>query len=144
MEWKETMKKYLEQVKSVVEKTRLFLRKTFSEKKNIIRFSFAALAVIVTAQLLPGIFIAGFGVALFLVILMVSLLIAARPLLEYLKLPFNIVYFGLFLWVSYFLLLLFFDWVLWYFETGSVWWVLLYSLILAVFNCIIEDLLKEE
>lgn len=93
---------------------------------------------------MPGISIASFWVAFLLVALMVALLTAARPAIAYFKLPFNLIYFGLFLWLGFSLLLLLLDWLLWYFETENVWWVILYCLIQAVFNCVIENLLQEE
>lgn len=124
----------------------VFLRKTFSDKKNIIRFVLAAIAIIITAQLMPGksIYIASFWVAFLLVLVMVALLIGAKPALTYLKLPFTLIYLGLFLWIGYFLLIIFLDWILWYLETDQWWWVLAFCGIQAVFNCVIENLLEEE
>ena len=144
MKLEEDTKRFHDKVKPAIEKSWQFLKKTFSDKKNIIRFVFAAIAIIVTSQLMPGITIASFWVAFLLVLVMIALLIGARPALDYVKLPFNLVYFGIFIWLSYFALLMFLDWILWYFETLTVWWVLLYCLIQAVFNCIIENLLQEE
>ncbi len=144
MEWKETLKSWIIKSKPFAEQAWRFLRKTFSDKKNLVRFTFASLAVIITAQLMPGISIASFWIAFLLVVLMVALIIAAKPALEYVKLPFHIIFYGLFLWIANAMLLLFLDWILWYFETANVWWVLLYCLIQAVFNCIIENLIQEE
>lgn len=137
-------KKWLERAKILSKQGLVFLSKTFSDKKNIVRFGFAAVAVIITAQLMPGISIASFWVAFLLVLLMVALLIAARPALEGMKLPYHIVSFGIFLCVSNWALLMFLDWLLWYFETETIWWVLLYSAIQAVFNALIESLIMEE
>lgn len=121
-----------------------FIWKTFSDKKNILRFSLASIAVIITAHLMPGISIASFGVAFLLIMMMIALLVSAKPLFEYFKLPFNIIYFGAYLCVTFWLLLVFLDWALWYFETENVGWVFLYSLIQAIFNCVIENLIEEE
>lgn len=144
MERKEDNRDFGRKVKRAIDNTWRFLRKTFSDKKNMVRFVFAAVAVIITSQLMPGITIASFWVAFLLVLLMIALLIAARPTIDYVKLPFHLAYYGIFIWLSYFILLLFLDWILWYFETLTVWWVLLYCMIQAVFNCIIENLLQEE
>ena len=144
MTWKEIGKQGIEKIKPWASKTWRFLQQTFSEKKNIVRFVFSSIAIILTAQLMPGISIASFWVAFLLIVLMIGLLIAARPALVYLKLPFNLMYLGLFLLVAYALSLLLLDWLLWYFETDNVWWVLLYCLIQAVFNCVIENLVQEE
>ena len=144
MEWKARLWRFVERVKPIVEKALQFLRKTFSDKGNIIRFAFASVAVIVTSQLMPGITIASFWVALVLVLVLISLITAAKPALDYFKLPFTLIYYGLFLAISYSLLLIFLDWILWYFETLSIWWLLLFCLIQAVFNCLIENLIQEE
>jgi len=146
MEQKQQNNTWLQKVKPFAEQAFRFLKKTFSDKKNIIRFTLAAIAIIITAQFMPGksIYIASFWVAFLLVLVMIALLIGAKPALEYFKLPFNLIYFGLFLWLSYFLLLLFLDWILWYFETDKWWWVLLYCAIQAIFNCVIENLIEEE
>ena len=144
MKSEEENKKWLERSKIVAKYGLAFLVKTFSDKKNIVRFAFATVAVVITAQLMPGISIASFWVAFLLVLVMVGLLIAAKPALEAMKIPYHIVSFGIFLCLSNWVLLLFLDWSLWYFETDNVWWVLLYSAIQAVFNCIIESLVMEE
>jgi putative membrane protein len=140
----ERNKGFAQAAKRIFETVVRFLRQTFSDKKNLTRFAFATLGVIVTAQLLPGISIASFWVASSFVIIMVVLLIAAKPTLESLKIPFNIVSFGIFLCLANWLVLMLLDWMLWYFETDNIWWVLAYSAIQAVFNCIIENLVEEE
>ena len=144
MDWKSELEKWIVKGRPYAEQAWAFLRKTFSDKKNIVRFIFASVAVIITAQLMPGIAIASFWVAFLLVLIMIALLIAARPMIAYARLPFHIIYFGIFLCLSNWLVLLLLDWILWYFETVNIWWVLLYCLIQAVFNCIIENLILEE
>ena len=137
-------RRFTQIVKQFVERALRFLRQTFSDKKNLTRFAFAIVGVIVTAQLLPGISIASFWVALLLVMIMIALLIAAKPVIESLKIPYSIISLGIFLCLANWLLLLLLDWMLWYFETENNWWVLAYSAIQAVFNCIIENLVEEE
>ena len=144
MKWKDVIQNWVKKAKPSASHVWMFLRKTFSDKKNIVRFSFASIAVIVTAQLMPGISIASFWVAFLLVLIMIALIITARHTIEYVKLPFNIIFYGIFLCLANWIVLLFLDWILWYFETGNIGWVFLYSLIQAVFNGIIENLIEEE
>ena len=123
-----------------------FLKRTFSDKKNIIRFSLAALAIVVTDQLFPSgkVVIAGFGVTLFIILTQIVLIISAPYVLKKVKLSFNLYSYGTYLWIAFTVLLFLYDWMLWYFETSNDYWVALYSLIIAVFNCIIEDLVKDD
>lgn len=123
-----------------------FLKKTFSDKKNLGRFALTAVAVVVAYQLFPEgkIEIAGFGVTVFVVLTFIAVMIAAPHGLVKLKLPFNLYTYGIFQWLASSILLIFYDWVMWYFETENAFWVSFYCLVIAVFNCIIENLLQDE
>jgi uncharacterized membrane protein YvlD (DUF360 family) len=138
--------KIRQQVKPMAIASWDFLKRTFSDKKNIIRFSLAALAIVVTDQLFPSgkVVIAGFGVTLFIILTQVALMISATHVLKKIKLPFNLYSYGAYLWIAFTLLLFLYDWMLWYFETSNDYWVALYSLIIAFFNCIIENLLQDD
>lgn len=137
MEWKERIDELTAQLTA-------FLWKTFSDRKNLFRFAFAAAAIIIVSQLMPAITIASFWVAFLLIVVSIGLLVGARPALAYIKLPFSILTFGLFLWISNTLILYVLDWLLWYLETSTWWWVILYALVQAVINCLIETLVQEE
>jgi len=123
-----------------------FLKRTFSDKKNIVRFALAAIAVIVVDQLFPSgkVVIAGFGVTLFIIVTQIALMISAPHALKKIKLTFNLYSYGAYLCIAFTLLLFLYDWMLWYFETSDDYWVALYSLIIAVFNAIIHDLIYNE
>ena len=123
---------------------RLYLWKVFSDKQNLIRFSVAAVAIIVASQLMQAITIASFWVAIVLILITIVLLVSAQPALTYLKIPYSIVSFGLFLWIANALILLALDWMLWYLETSTWWWVFLYALVQAIINSMIEILIREE
>jgi hypothetical protein len=123
-----------------------FLKKTFSDKKNLVRFGLAALAIVVTDQLFPygKVEIAGLGVTLFLILTYLALMISAPHALAKLKIKYTLYTYGTYLFLGFTLLLFLYDWMLWYFETSNDYWVAIYCVILAVFNCIIEDLLKDD
>jgi hypothetical protein len=123
-----------------------FLKRTFSDKKNLVRFALAAVAVVVVDQLFPSgkVVIAGFGVTLFIIITQIALMVSAPYALKKIKLAFNLYSYGVYLCIAFTLLLFLYDWMLWYFETSNDYWVAMYSLIIAVFNAIIHDLIYNE
>ncbi len=121
-----------------------YLVKIFSDKKNLFRFAFAGAAIVIVSQFMPAVIIASFWVALLLIIVMITLLISAQPVISYLKLPYSILTFGFYIWVFNSVILLLLDWGLWYFETTTWWWVVLFALVQAIINCLIETLIQEE
>ena len=52
--------------------------------------------------------------------------------------------YGVFQWLASSLLLILYDWAMWYFETENMLWVMAYCAVIAVFNCIIENLLQDD
>ena len=146
MKGKEFVQKIRQQAKPVAIASWNFFKKTFSDKKNLVRFGLAALAIVVTDQLFPygKVEIAGFGVTLFIILTQVALMISAPHALAKLKIRYTLYSYGAYLWLGFTLLLFLYDWMLWYFETSNDYWVALYCLIIAVFNCIIEDLIKDD
>lgn len=146
MKGKEFIQTIRQQAKPAAVASWQFLKKTFSDKKNLVRFGLAALAIVVTDQLFPygKVEIAGFGVTLFIILSYLALMISAPNALAKLKVRYSLYTYGGYLFVGFTLLLFLYDWILWYFETSNDYWVALYCLIIAVFNCIIEDLLKDD
>lgn len=131
-------------MKEFIQSASQFLWVTFRDKKNLIRFTLATAAIIVGAQFMPSIIIASFWVFFLLIAVTIALLVGAKPALNYLKIPYSILTFGLFLWIGNGLILLLLDWLLWYFETTTWWWVFLYALVQAIVNCMVEVLIEEE
>lgn len=143
---KEFIQKVRQQAKPFAIASGEFLQKTFSDKKNLGRFALAAVAIVVAYQLFPEgkLEIAGFGVTLFIVLTFIAVMIAAPHALAKLKLPFNLYTYGVFQWLASSLLLILYDWAMWYFETENMLWVMAYCAVIAVFNCIIENLLQDD
>lgn len=108
----------------------------------VIKLLLSAVAVIITAYLLPGVHVSGFMVAL-LVAAFLSLLNAiVKPVLIILTIPITIVTLGLFLLVINALIILMADAVIPGFDVNGFWWALLYSIILAIVNSVFEGLTK--
>ena len=121
-----------------------YLKKTFSDRHNQVRFAFATAAVIVASQFMPAITIASFWVALLLIVVTMALIVSAHPALTSVKIPYSIISYGLYLWILNALIILVLDWLLWYLETETWWWVFLYALVQAAVLCLIEVLIQEE
>jgi uncharacterized membrane protein YvlD (DUF360 family) len=141
-----TAKDFVQHINSWVKTGRHFLLATFSDKKNLVRFSLTVLALVVTAQLLPAgkIVYAGLGMTVFIILSYLGMMISAPSVLLKMRLAVTTYWLVAYYWAAGAALLMLYDWVFWYFETEGVWWILLYCAIIAIFNGIIEDLLKDE
>jgi putative membrane protein len=91
-----------------------------------------AVAVIITAYLLPGVTVAGFVTALVVAIVLAVVNTFLRPLLLVLTLPVNVLTLGLFTFVVNAILILLVAALVPGFRVENFWWALLFSLVLAV------------
>jgi putative membrane protein len=100
----------------------------------LIHWLIRAVAIIITAYLLPGVRLSGFAAALVTaaVLGLVNLLI--RPLLLLLTLPLNILTLGLFTFVINALLILLTSAIVPGFTVTGFGWALLFSLVLSIIN----------
>jgi putative membrane protein len=98
-------------------------------------------AIILVAYLLPGIRVAGLGSAIFAAAVLGIFNAILKPVLIILTLPLTIVTFGLFLFVLNALLFMLVGAVVQGFRVDSFWWALLGSLLVSVFNYIIQSLI---
>ena len=108
----------------------------------IIRFLLNGLAVFLTAYLLPGVDIDGYGTALIVALILSIVNILVKPILIVLTIPITIVTLGLFLLVINAFLILLVESLVSGFTVEGFWWALLFSLILSVFNSLFDDLTK--
>jgi putative membrane protein len=110
----------------------------------IIRFLLNGLAVYLTAYLLDGVDVEGYGTAL-IVALVISIANAVvKPILILLTIPITVLTLGLFLLVINAIIILMVDYLIPGFNVDGFWWALLCSLILSVFNSIFDDLTKDK
>jgi putative membrane protein len=98
-------------------------------------------AIILVAYLLPGIRVAGLGSAIFAAAVLGIFNAILKPVLIILTLPLTIVTFGLFLFVLNALLFMLVGGIVQGFRVDSFWWALLGSLLVSVFNYIIQSLI---
>lgn len=103
----------------------------------LIQWLINALAVGITAYLLPGVRISGFFAALVTALLLGLVNVFLRPLLLLLTLPLNILTLGLFTLVVNALLVLLVAAIVPGFSVRGFWWALLFGLVLAVVNYVL-------
>ncbi len=112
--------------------------------KFLIRLLLSALAVVLLANVLPGVHVATFGIAVLVALVLSLLNFLVKPLLVILTLPVTIITFGLFLLVINALIILMASGLVSGFDVDGFWWALLFSLLLSLVQSILFAFLKEE
>ena len=98
--------------------------------KILINLALSAVAVFVTARLLPGVALDGFGTALVVAVVLGAVNALLRPALLLLTLPINILTLGLFTFVIIGGLVQLVSWLVPEFQVASFWWALVFALVL--------------
>jgi len=101
-------------------------------------------AIIATTYFIPEIHVKGVGTAVGLVIILAVLNWFIKPLLILLTIPITIITFGLFLLVINTVIVLLADWMLDGFWVASFGWAFVFSVLLSLFNYLIDRLLEED
>jgi len=110
--------------------------------KFIGRILINTLAIILTAEILPGIDIEDPFRALLVALLLAVLNATLKPVLIILTIPFTIVTFGFFLLVINALIIMITSMLIEGFVVEGFWWALLFSIVMAVINSVLEKLLS--
>jgi putative membrane protein len=100
----------------------------------LIHWLIRAVAIIITAYLLPGVRLSGFAAALVTAVVLGLVNLLIRPLLLLLTLPLNILTLGLFTFVINALLILLTSAIVPGFTVTGFGWALLFSLVLSIIN----------
>lgn len=112
--------------------------------KFILRLLLSAVAVVLLANILPGVHVATFGIAVIVALVLSLLNFIVKPLLVLLTLPVTILTFGLFLLVINALIILMAGGLVSGFTVDGFWWALLFSLLLSLVQSILFAFLKED
>ncbi|GAW66331.1 membrane protein [Geoanaerobacter pelophilus] len=104
----------------------------------LVKWLVNALAIGITAYLLPGVAISGFFAALVTALVLGLVNIFIKPLLLLLTLPINILTLGLFTLVINALMIMLVAAIVPGFMVRGFWWALLFGLVLAVVNYILD------
>ncbi len=105
----------------------------------IFRLVIAAVAVLITAELLSGVILANFWVAILVAFLLAVVNTYLKPLLMLISLPLTILTFGLFLLVINVLMIYLVDGLVPGFEVLGFWWALLFSIVQSLINSLFQN-----
>ncbi len=111
--------------------------------KIIIHWLVAAVAILITAYLLPGVEVSGIVAALILAIVLGAINAFLRPILILLTLPVTILTLGFFVLVINGLLVMLASSIVPGFAVANFWWALLFGIVLAIISSILESFEKE-
>lgn len=111
---------------------------------TILRFLLTGVAVVLTAYLLPGVWVDGYLTALIVALVLAVVNLIVKPILIVFTIPITILTLGLFLLVINALMILLTDYFVDGFNVDGFWWALAFSLILSIFNSLFTDLTKRE
>lgn len=112
---------------------------------TILRFLLSGIAVLLTSYLLEsGVHLKNFGQALLVALVLSIANVIVKPLLIIFTIPITIISLGLFLLVINAIIILIVDYFVPGFTVDGFWWALAFSLILSIFNSMIDDLLKDK
>jgi putative membrane protein len=100
----------------------------------------STIAVFVTAHILPGTRVDGWGTALAVAIVLAIVNAFIRPLLLILTLPLNILTLGLFTFVIIAGLVMLVSAIVPGFHVDGFWWALAFALVLAIINGFLSSL----
>lgn len=107
----------------------------------VIKLVLNAIAVIITARLLPGVHLDGYLAAFMLAGLLAILNASVKPVLVFLTIPATILSLGLFLLVINAFIIEIAAWILRPdFDVASFWSALFFSIVLSIINSIFERL----
>ena len=112
--------------------------------KPIIKLLLTAIAVVVLAKLLSGVEVDGYVSAIIVAVVIAILRFTVKPVLIILTLPVTILTLGLFLLIINGIIILLADYFVGGFSVVNIWWALLFSLLLSIFQSIVNSLVKEE
>ena len=112
--------------------------------KLLLRTLLTALAVLALAHFLPGIHVDSFMTAVWIAIALGVLNFLVKPVLIVLTLPITLLTLGLFLLVVNALIIELADFFIGGFRVDSIWWAILFSLLLSLLQSILFKMLKED
>ncbi len=112
--------------------------------KFILRILLSALAVVILSKVLPGVEVVSYLVAIVVALVLSLLNFIVKPILVILTLPVTIVTFGLFLLIINAIIILLADYFITGFTVNTIWWALLFSLLLSFLQSILFSFLKAD
>lgn len=113
--------------------------------KILVKLALSALAVVILANILPGVSLDNpIKDALLVAIVLAILNVLVKPLLIIFTLPITIVTFGLFLLFVNAIIIYLADKLIDGFTVTTVWWAIIFSICLSVLQSIFNSAIKED
>lgn len=112
--------------------------------KLILKLLLNALAVVILSYALPGIGVDSLTTALIVALVLSILNVVVKPILVILTLPITIVTLGLFLLVINAIIILIAANFISGFQVSSIWWAIIFSLLLSFLQSILHSIIKED
>ena len=106
--------------------------------ETLISLLLSSVAVFVTAQILPGVHLAGFGTAIAVAVVLGFINAFIRPVILLLTLPINILTLGLFTLVIMALMVMLVSMIVPGFVLDGFWYALIFALVLAFINAFVH------
>lgn len=102
--------------------------------KILIHWFISALAILVTAYILPGVHVGGFMTALVLAVVLGIVNAVLRPILIFLTLPITLLTMGIFVLFINALLVMLAAYIVPGFTVVSFWWAFIFAIVLAIID----------
>lgn len=106
----------------------------------LLRLIISAIIVVVLSNILPGVDVDSFLIAVIAAAVISMLNLFVKPILVILTFPVTIVTFGLFVLVINAIIILLGDWLIAGFQVDGFWWAMLFSVLLSLFQSIVFQL----
>ncbi len=111
--------------------------------KTFISFLLSALAILITAYVLPGAHVSGIVAALVLAIVLAAINMFIKPILVVLTLPITVFTLGLFMFVLNALLIMLAGVIVPGFTIDGFWWAMLFSIVLVIVQSVFRQFQKD-
>lgn len=110
----------------------------------IFRILLTGIIVVLLANFLPGVAVAGYWSAIMVAVVLALLNLIVKPILVLFTLPITIVTLGLFLFVINAVIILLADSFVSGFAVSGFWIALLFSILLSIFQSVVFSLIERE
>lgn len=112
--------------------------------KLLLRILITAIAVVVLANILPGVGVDTYWTAILVAVVLSLLNFIVKPILVIFTLPVTILTLGLFLLIINAIIILLADYLITGFNVEGIWWALIFSLLLSLLQSVMFSLLGED
>ena len=108
--------------------------------KLILKWLIAAIAIVISAYIIPGVSVASFWTAIWLALFLALINVIIKPILILFTLPINILTLGLFTFVINALLILLASSIIKGFNVDGFWVAMLFSIVLSIISYILHKI----